>query len=41
MSFRGMEDNPKLREFHDMIVAIDEQMIEDAVKNSRCLFKET
>ena len=39
MSFRGMEDNPKLREFHDMISAIDEQMIEDAVKNSMAWFK--
>ena len=39
MSFRGMEDNPKLREFHDMIAAIDEQMIEDAVKNSMAWFK--
>ena len=39
MSFRGMEDSPKLREFHDMISAIDEQMIEDAVKNSMAWFK--
>ena len=39
MSFRGMEDTPKLREFHDMISAIDEQMIEDAVKNSMAWFK--
>ncbi len=39
VSFRGMEDNAKLREFYDMIEAIDEQMIEDGVKNSMAWFK--
>ena len=34
-----MDNNDKLREFYDMMEAIDEQMVEDAVKNSMAWFK--
>ena len=39
VSFRDMDNNDKLREFYDMMEAIDEQMVEDAVKNSMAWFK--
>lgn len=39
LSFRGMEENPKVQAFHDMLTALDEYMIEAGVQNSQAWFK--
>jgi len=39
LSFRGVEEDDKLRAFHDMFVAFDEMMIEAGIKNSQAWFK--
>lgn len=39
LSFRGVEEDDKLRAFHDMFVAFDEMMIEAGIKNSQKWFK--
>lgn len=39
LSFRGMEDNPKVKQFYDKLQSIDEKLITDAVKNSLPWFK--
>ena len=39
LSFRGVEENPKLKTFHDMLVAFDERLINAGVENSLAWFK--
>lgn len=39
LSFRGMEENPKVQSFNDMLTALDEFMIEAGVQNSQAWFK--
>ena len=39
VSFRDMEDNPKMQSFHDNMEALDELIINTAVKNSMPWFK--
>jgi hypothetical protein len=38
VSFRGVEENPKMQAFHDMLVAFDAHMVEAAVANSQPWF---
>ena len=39
LSFRGMETDPKVKSFYDMMVAFDELLIEAGIKNSQAWFK--
>jgi hypothetical protein len=39
LSFRGMETDPKVKHFYDMMVAFDELLIEAGIKNSQAWFK--
>jgi hypothetical protein len=39
LSFRGMETDPKVKAFYDMMVAFDELLIEAGIKNSQAWFK--
>ena len=39
LSFRGMEENPKIKAVYDMMVAFDERMIEAGMQNSQAWFK--
>ena len=39
LSFRGMETEPKVKAFYDMMVAFDELLIEAGIKNSQAWFK--
>ena len=39
LSFRGMEDSPKVKQFYDRVQEIDEKLVSDAVKNSLPWFK--
>ena len=39
LSFRGTEENPRLKTFHDMLVAFDERLISAGVENSLAWFK--
>ena len=39
VSFRGMEENPRLKSFYDMLVAFDERLITAGVENSVAWFK--
>jgi len=39
LSFRGMETDDRVKAFHDMMVAFDEQMIEAGMQNSQAWFK--
>jgi hypothetical protein len=39
LSFRGNEQRPEIKEFMDVIAQIDEQMLNEGVKNSKSWFK--
>jgi hypothetical protein len=39
LSFRGMETDPKVKHFYDMMVAFDELLIEAGIRNSQAWFK--
>ena len=39
VSFRGVEENPRIKAFYDMLVAFDERLIEAGVENSLAWFK--
>ena len=39
LSFRGVEENPRLKNFHDMLVAFDERLVTAGVENSLAWFK--
>ena len=39
VSFRGLEENPRIKAFYDMLVAFDERLIEAGVENSLAWFK--
>ena len=39
LSFRGVEDNPKIKAFHQMLTAVDEMMIEAGIANGQAWFK--
>ena len=41
LSFRGHEQNPEIKQFMTAIMAIDEYMINEGVKNSKTWFKDT
>ena len=38
ISFRGMEDDPKVKEFHDKMLEFDDALISEGVKNSKDWF---
>ena len=38
LSFRGMEDDPKVQQFHDKMVELDAALIAEGVKNSKDWF---
>jgi hypothetical protein len=39
LSFRGVEENPRLKSFYDMLVAFDERLVSAGVENSLAWFK--
>jgi len=39
LSFRGVDEDPKMRAFHTMMTAFDEMMIEAGIKNAQTWFK--
>jgi len=39
LSFRGMEENPKLKVFHDKMKALEDKIVEDAFANRQPWFK--
>ena len=39
LSFRGMEETPKVKQFYEKVQEIDEKLVSDAVKNSLPWFK--
>merc|ERR1712072_138999 len=39
LSFRGMEENPQVKKFHDSLVELDEKLLDDGVENSMAWFK--
>lgn len=41
VSFRGMEDNPKIKSFHDKLVEMEQKLIDDAFQNRQAWFKNT
>jgi len=40
LSFRGMDENEKLKKFYNKLLKIDDKIIDDGVKNSKKWFKQ-